>query len=448
MKKSVRHLALDILNQVRKSYSFAGDLLDTCLDSNSLSGKPDGRLLTHLVYGVLRLQGHLDWILKKLYRGDFEKMDEGIKNVLRLGIFQLKFSDRLPDFAVVNEAVKITKVLKPDKSALVNAVLRNYLRRGESISFPAPEKNPAEYIASFYSHPVWLVKKLIKLFGHEETILLCSANNELPPLTARVNTLKISRKDLMQEFTAAGFSPEATEYSPVGIILNVSASPLQKTDFFKSGFLRIQEEAAQLISYLIKPITNESILDACAGSGGKTTHLAAILKNKGKIVAIDRNQGKIAELKLEAERLGVIIIETHIGDLEVSLPNSLKEKFDYVLVDAPCSGTGTLRRNPEIKWRVTEKDLRNFTAAQKLILLNAAAAVKKGGFLIYCTCSLLPEENENIVDDFLKHFPDFSLCCPIDLINRQLIDSSGFFHTYPHRHKMDGFFGAILKYHF
>lgn len=446
MRKSVRHLAFDILNQVHQRHSFAGDLLDTCLDSNSLTGTPDGRLLTHLVYGVLRFQGHLDWILKKLYRGDFEKMDESVKNVLRIGIFQLKFSDRLPDFAVVNEAVKITKVLKPEKSALVNAVLRNYLRRGEGISFPASEKNSAEYIASFYSHPLWLVKKWIKLFGTEETILLCSANNELPPLTARVNTLKISREDLIQKLAAAGFTPEATEYSPVGIILNASTSPLQKTDFFESGFLRIQDEAAQLISYLIKSGSNESILDACAGSGGKTTHLAAILKNRGRIVAIDRNPVKIAELKLEAERLGVTILETHIGDLEVSIPDSLKEKCDYVLVDAPCSGTGTLRRNPEIKWRITEKDLRNFKSAQKIILQNAAAAVRKGGHLIYCTCSLLPEENENIVDDFLKQCPDFSLFRPTQSINRQFIDSRGFFHTYPHRHKMDGFFGAILKY--
>ncbi|KQC07779.1 MAG: hypothetical protein APR62_06000 [Smithella sp. SDB] len=446
MKKSVRHLALEILNQVCQRHSFAGDLLDSCLDSNSLSGKPDGRLLTHLVYGVLRFRSHLDWILTKLYRGDFAKMDESIKNVLRLGIYQLNFSDRLPDFAVVNEAVKITKTFKPDKSALVNAVLRNYLRRGQNLPFPSSEKEPAEYIATFHSHPLWLVKKWIKIFGTEETILLCSANNELPPVIARVNSLKISRKDLIQKLTVDGFRPEATEYSPDGIILNTSTSPLQKTDFFEKGFLRIQDEAAQLISYLIKPAGNESILDACAGSGGKTTHLAAILKNKGKIIAIDCNPEKIAGLKSETARLGINIIEAQTGDLEACLNESLKEKFDYVLVDAPCSGTGTLRRNPEIKWRITEKDLQNFITIQKKILKNASLAVKKGGHLIYCTCSMLLEENENIIDDFLKENPDFSLHHPSESINRQLIDSRGFFHTYPHRHKMDGFFGAILKH--
>ncbi|MCX5849512.1 MAG: 16S rRNA (cytosine(967)-C(5))-methyltransferase RsmB [Deltaproteobacteria bacterium] len=445
MKISVRHQAVDILNKVSASQDFASPLINDCLDKNDLSGTPDGRLLTHLVYGVLRFQGHLDWILTKFYRGDLEKMDEGIKNVLRVGLYQLKFSDRLPDFAVVDEAVKIAKILKPDKSALVNAVLRNYLRRGQKISFPSLKNNPAEYIAAFHSHPLWLVKKWIKIFGPEETKSLCSVNNELPPLTLRVNTLKISRKDLIQKLTSTGFAPEVTKFSPDGIILNTSANPIQKTDFFDNGFLRIQDEAAQLISYLINPESAELILDACAGAGGKATHLAAILKNKGRIVAVDRHSERINELKQEAARLGINIIETQPADLSIGLPDSLKEIFDYVLVDAPCSGLGTLRRNPEIKWRTTEKYLLNFATAQKIILQNASAAVKKGGRLIYCTCSLLPQENENIVDDFLKLNTNFSLCRPPVSINQQLVDHRGFYRTYPHKHNMDGFFGAILE---
>ena len=444
MTKTVRHLAVDILNQVRLSQAFASPLLNDCLDTNALSETPDGRLLTHLVYGVLRFQGHLDWILANFYRGDLDKMDEGIKNVLRVGIYQLKFSDRLPAFAVVNEAVKIAKIIHPEKSALVNAVLRNYLRRGDKIPFPSLEKNPAEYIAALHSHPLWLVKKWIKFFGAEETISLCSANNEIPPLTVRVNTLKTSRKEFAQKLTAAGFKATPTSYSPDGIILTDSVGAIQNTNFFSEGFLRVQDEAAQLISYLINPNSAESILDACAGAGGKATHLAAILKNKGRIVAVDRNPEKIAELKKEAIRLGITIIETQQDDLSVSLSDSLKEKFDHVLVDAPCSGLGTLRRNPEIKWRTTEKDLRNFAAAQKIILQNASLAVKKGGRLIYCTCSLLPQENENIVDDFLTRNTNFSLCQPPAPINPRLLDSRGFYHTYPHRHNIDGFFGTIL----
>ena len=446
MTKTVRHLAVNILDQVRLSQAFASPLLNDCLDTNALSGTPDGRLLTHLVYGVLRFQGHLDWILANLYRGDFDKMDEGIKNVLRVGLYQLKFSDRLPTFAVVDEAVKIAKKIHPEKSALVNAILRNYLRRGQKIPFPSLKNNPAEHIAALHSHPLWLVKKWIKFFGPEETMSLCSANNEIPPLTVRVNTVKTSRKELAQKLTDAGFTAMPTSYSPDGIILTDSARPIQNTNFFSEGFLRIQDEAAQLISYLINPNSTESILDACAGAGGKTTHLAAILKNKGRIVAVDRNPEKIIELKKEAARLGITIIETQQDDLSVDLSDSLKEKFDHVLVDAPCSGLGTLRRNPEIKWRTTEKDLRNFAATQKVILQNASMAVKKGGRLIYCTCSLILQENENIIDDFLARNTNFFLCQPPAPINPRLLDSRGFYHTYPHRHNMDGFFGAILKY--
>jgi 16S rRNA (cytosine967-C5)-methyltransferase len=448
MTKTVRHLAVDILNQVHSSQAFASPLLNDCLDANALSGTPDGRLLTHLVYGALRFRGHLDWILANFYRGDFDKMDEGIKNVLRVGLYQLKFSDRLPAFAVVDEAVKIAKLIQPEKSALVNAILRNYLRRGQKILFPSLKQNPAEYIAAFHSHPLWLVKKWIKIFGPDDTMSLCSANNEIPPFTVRVNTLKTSRKEFAQKLTDAGFTAMPTNYSPDGIILTDSVGAIQNTNFFSEGFLRIQDEAAQLVSYLMNPNSTEFILDACAGSGGKATHLAAILKNKGRIVAVDRNPEKNTELKKDATRLGITIIETQQDDLFVGLPDSLKEKFDHVLVDAPCSGLGTLRRNPEIKWRTTEKDLRNFAAAQKVILQNASTAVKKGGRLIYCTCSLLPAENENIIDSFLTRNTNFSLCRPPNSINEQLVDSRGFYHTYPHKHNMDGFFGAILKYHF
>lgn len=445
MKISIRHQAVKILNQVNTTQVFASPLIHEYLDKNNLSGTPDGRLLTHLVYGVLRLRGHLDWILTKLYRGKFEKMDEGVKNVLRISLYQLKFSDRLPDYAVVDEAVKISKIINPDKSSLVNAVLRNYLRRGRNLPFPPEKINVAEYIAAFHSHPLWLVKKWIKMFGPQQTMSLCKANNELPPLTLRINTLKISRDEMKEKLIAAGFDPEETKFSPDGLVLKTSANPIQKTDFFDTGFLRIQDEAAQLISCLINPGNADSILDVCAGAGGKTTHLAAMLKNKGKIVAVDRNPERITELKQEATRLGINIIEAQTGDLSCGLPDSIKEQFDYVLVDAPCSGTGTLRRNPEIKWRLAEKDLPNFAAVQKIILQNAASAVKKDGHLIYCTCSLLPEENENIVDDFLENNFHFSLRPPPASIYRQWIDDRGFFRTYPHKHNMDGFFGAVLK---
>ena len=444
MKKTIRHLAVDILDQVHKNKAFAGPLLDECLDTNELSATADGRLLTHLVYGVLRLRGHLDWILAKFCRGNWDKTDESIKNILRVGLFQLKFNDRLPVFAVVDEAVKVAKKINPAKSGLINAVLRNYLRQGSDIEFPSIEKHPAEFLAAFHSHPLWLINSWIKILGIAETSSLCTANNELPPLSLRVNTCKTSRDKLQEKLTSAGFNSSETPFSPDGLILNSPVSPIQKTGFFEDGYLRLQDEASQLISYLVNPQNSGSVLDICAGTGGKTTHLAAIMKNKGGILAADYDGKKIAELRKDASRMGITIIDTYRANLTERLPAQLTENFDCVLVDAPCSGLGTLRRNPEIKWHITAADLPGFTKIQAAVLQNASAAVKTGGRLIYCTCSLLPQENENVINNFLKLNSRFSVAPPPRSIPSHLIDANGYFRTFPHLHNMDGFFAASL----
>jgi 16S rRNA (cytosine967-C5)-methyltransferase len=386
----------------------------------------------------------LDWILVKLYRGQWEKMDSSIKNILRAGLFQLKFSDRLPAFAVVDEAVKIAKKISPAESGLVNAVLRNYLRQGQRIAFPSARNTP-EFIAAFYSHPRWLVENWIKILGPEQTQVLCAANNELPPLTLRVNTQKITRDELREKLLAAGFDSTAASFSPDALILHNASEPIQKTDFFREGYLRLQDEASQLISRLVDPQASQSILDMCSGTGGKTTHLAAILKNGGRILAVDYDLKKIEQLKTEMTRLGITNIEPCHADLTDKRAKSLNEKFDQVLVDAPCSGSGTLRRNPEIKWRMAASDLIRIVRVQKTILQKAAAVIRKKGRLIYCTCSLLPQENEDIVANFLQSNSGFSLCQTPTAIPAQLIDPNGYFRTYPHLHNMDGFFGAVLK---
>jgi len=236
MKISVRQRAVEILCQISTDNCFAGELIDEFLDNNALSGTADGRLLTHLVYGVLRFRGHLDWILSKLFRGQYRKLDDPIKNVLRLGLYQLKFSDRLPDYAVVNEAVKIAKRLQPAQAGMINAVLRNYLRQTDSVVFPPLDKNPAQFLATYHSHPLWLVKKWIETLGMDETALLCMANNELPPLTLRTNTLKVTRHELQKKLREAGFEAEETRYSPDGIILKSSPSPIHKNRFLKKVY--------------------------------------------------------------------------------------------------------------------------------------------------------------------------------------------------------------------
>lgn len=445
MNKSVRHLAVDILTQVELNHDFASPLLDKALDDYQLTGHPDGRLLTHLVYGVLRLRGHLDWIIAKLYRGNFENLDEQIKNILRISLFQLKFSERIPSFAVVDEAVKIANKINPEKSGLVNAILRNFLRRGSNISFPLLKKNSAQHISSFYSHPLWLVEEWIATMGAKDTLALCAANNKIAPLAIRANTLKISRNDLISELELQGFEVSPTNYSPHGIIINQGNLPIQKTDAFSKGLFRIQDEGAQCVSFLLNPSMNASVLDACSGSGGKTTHLASLMQDQGVIMAIDSNAQKNDALKKDAARIGITSIKTLTCDLSAGLPEDLRDSFDHVLIDAPCSGTGTLRRNPEIKWRIKQKDIDKLNSLQKSILANSSKAVKKGGRLIYCTCSLLSTENEHIINKFLAKNKHFSLCETPSSINKKLIDRKHFYRTYPHIHNMDGFFAAVLR---
>lgn len=445
MKKTVRHQAVEILTRVSQSDAFAGDLLDSCLEKKNLSQTADGRLLTHLVYGVLRMRGHLDWILTRLYRGNYPKMEENIKNILRTGLYQLSFSDRLPSFAVVDEAVKIARLVHPAAGGLVNAVLRSYLRGPGPWSFPDGNTNPAEYIAAFHSHPLWLVEEWLNVFGRKETEELCAANNELPPLTIRVNRLKSGRRELKEKLTGEDFQAEETPFSPDGIRLSSSSQPVHKTLFFTRGLFRLQDEASQLISYLVNPRKGQKILDACAGSGGKTTHLAALMENKGLLVTMDRDTEKLVQLQNDAARMGITIIETAGVDLQDPLSAQYQNTFDTVLVDAPCSGTGTLRRNPEIKWRLKPSDINRHAETQQSILQNAAAAVSKNGFLVYCTCSLLPQENDMVARRFLAACPHFYLLPPESPAVQGLTDRRGFFRTYPHRHSMDGFFGAVFR---
>ena len=445
MKKSIRRIAAEVLNTLSVSSAFAHDTLNEVLEKQGLSGCADGRLLTHLVYGVLRLRGHLDWILAGYCRGDYGAMDDGLKNILRIGLYQLRFSDRLPAFAVVHETVQVAKHLQPAAAGLVNAVLRNYLRRPDQAPFPDPDRFPVEHIASLHAHPAWLVEMMLDYCGYQETLDFCRFVNDTPPVTIRVNTLKTSCDALARRLTDLGYRVSPTKHSSDGLHLLESPRPIQKTPVFKEGCLRLQDEAAQLAGLLCAPRPGERILDACAGSGGKTTHLAAMMENSGHITAMDRSGEKLATLDLEAQRLGISNIVTAVADLTFLPAPVYLDAFDRVLVDAPCSGTGTLARNPEIKWRLNKTDLGALSDTQNLILKNAAATVKKGGRLIYCTCSVLPCENEDVIGRFLAAHPHFRLFPPETHLRTGLIDPHGFFRSYPHRHHMDGFFAAVLQ---
>jgi 16S rRNA (cytosine967-C5)-methyltransferase len=444
MIKTPRGLAMEILNRVELTDAYAEPLLDACLSAHYLPNIHDRRLLTHLVYGVLRMRGHLDWIIRKYYRGNFTGMNISIKNILRTGLYQLLYTSRIPTFAVVDEAVNLAKILHPAGASQVNAILRNYLRKREYLVYPRLEENPLEYVAVVYSHPHWLVKRWLKIFGVEGTIALCSANNDIPPATLLVNRRKISREQARKELSAENIETKETIFSPDGLVLAGHGSSLRETASYREGLVLLQDEASQLISHLLAPCPGERILDLCAGTGIKTTHLAEIMQNRGHILAVDNNERKTNTLRELAKRQGIGIVKTRTGDATADLGEALHDKFDRVLVDAPCSGLGTLRRNPEIKWRLQARDIKVFSDLQKKMLSCAAAYVKRGGTIGYSVCTVMPEENEVVINDFLRRNKDFHLMPAPETINNSMIDKKGFFRTNPALHGTDGFFAAVL----
>ena len=443
MKKSTpRRIAVEILNRIDQNGAYAEPLLDAALSGAGLANPADRGLLTELVYGTLRMRGRLDWIIGESYRGDAAALETAVLNILRTGLYQLHFTDRIPPFAAVNEAVGLARDLAPAASGLVNAVLRGSLRKGEAVAWPDMAKNAEKAIAVLHSHPPWLVRRLLAGYGIEETIAICRTNNTVPPLALRVNSLKASRERVITALKQEGITAEATIFSPDGITLASPAAALRKSACYREGLIRVQDEASQLIARLVAPEPGERLLDLCAGSGGKTLHLAALMGNGGSITALDLQSERLRMLREEAQRLGVTIVETRRGDAAAPI-ESFRGTFDRVLLDAPCSGLGTLRRNPEIRWRLTPADLNRCMQLQKLLLTNAAEFVRPGGRLVYSVCTVTPEENEIVIDDFLRHHRDFK-SIPPDALPPALVDQRGFFRTAPHLHGMDGFFGALL----
>ncbi|OPY06997.1 MAG: Ribosomal RNA small subunit methyltransferase B [Syntrophaceae bacterium PtaB.Bin038] len=444
LKDSPRALAVHILNRVDAEGAYAEPLLDSVLSSGRPRAEADRALLTFLVYGTLRTRGLLDFLIDRFYRGNPATLDPGVRNILRVALYQVRFAEKIPAYAAVDEAVGTAKRLAPGRDKLVNAILRNALRGLEGIEFPDPDSDPVGHLCVALSHPRWLVERWIGSFGLEEARALCRADNEIPPFTLRVNSLKTSRAKMLERLEREGFEVRATALSPDGIILAKTPAPPRDLPEIADGLLLIQDEASQLIPHLLAPRSGERVLDLCAGSGGKTTHLAALMENGGEIVAADNRQAKLRALESTARRWGALAVRTAIVD--ATDPNGTVRlgTFDRVLVDAPCSGLGTLRRNPEIRWHLTEPGLAEMPPLQGRILANAAACVRPGGTLLYSTCSVMPEENDGVVAAFLEAHPDFSPHRPPPAVPAGTVGAEGYFRTFPHRHGTDGFFGALL----
>lgn len=439
--EGVRGRAVKILNRVERTDAYLDKLLDIELKDPELIG-PDKALLFQIVHGVVRWMGRLDWILNGFYKGQFSKAIPNLKNGLRVALYQILFLDRVPDYAAVNEAVEFVKKLQGQKPAdLTNAVLRNILKNKNNIRYPNPEEDLPGYLTAYYSHPSWMVKRYLKRFGREETEKLLAINNEKPFLTLKVNALKVDQDEFKELLKSVNLDFSQGKYLSEFFKLK-NLSNITSWECFKKGFFNIQDESAGLACRLLDVEPGMRILDLCAAPGGKSAYLAGLMHNKGEIVAIDRYESRLKMLRKNMDRLGITCVNT----IETDAMDYEDGNFDRVLADVSCSGSGTLRKKPDIKWKHDLLDLRRMSELQYKLLEKASTLVKDGGIVVYSTCSIEPEENIDIVNKFLQNHPEFKLK---DITNRfppELIDENGCIQTLCHVHQTDGAFAAkIIK---
>ncbi len=437
--EGVRGTSIKILNRIERTDAYLDKLLDTELRNKDVSDL-DKSLLNEIVHGVIRWKSRLDWVINGFYHGNYVKSEINLKNALRVATYQILFLEKIPHHAAVNEAVEFIKRLNGEKAAnFVNAVLRTIIRNIDAIKFPDPEMDAVHYLGVYYAHPAWMVKKWLARFGFENTQKLLLANNQIPEITIRINRLKIEPAKFLSNLEEAKLLYQGSEY--IDYYLRVrNLSELSELNYFQSGYFTIQDESAALPSILLNPQPGERVIDMCAAPGGKTTHLAEMMKNQGKIIAVDKYDHKLNLIRSSCDRLGIDIVEYVVSDAsELEL-----ESADKILVDVPCSGLGVLRKKPDIKWKREPDDLLKLNVFQTGLLNKAAKLLKPGGAIVYSTCSTEPEENFMIVEEFLKTHTDFVIDDAAKYTNHILVNENKCVETYPHKHNIDGSFAARL----
>jgi 16S rRNA (cytosine967-C5)-methyltransferase len=443
MALDTREAVLEILLQTEGRHATLDRTLDKISPRMTHLSQPDKNLCHAIVFGVLRHRNFLDFIIESFSRIPLNRMDLPVLMVLRMALFQLRFLDRVPDFAAIDTSVTLIKTRNGRKTAgFVNGVLRNAVRRFHTLALPEPDTSLPDHITIVHSIPEWLTNRWLARYGPDEILELCRTINQVPPLTLRVNTLKIHRPALRDTFAAAGRPVQLTALSPEGLCLTEPGIRIEALPGYDQGLFAVQDEAAQLVSLMLDPRPGETVLDACAGLGGKTLHTAQLMQDQGQIMAMDTDPDKLSLLQAEALRLGVTSVQCRVLDLMKADASDFPGYFDRVLVDAPCTGLGVLRRNPDTKWKRSVQDIQRMAAQQKKLLNAAANRVKPGGTLVYAVCSGEPEENEQVVTAFLKKRKDYELS-PIQECFGLPMDR--YLKTFPNGMNMDGFFAARLK---
>ncbi|MFC4305857.1 16S rRNA (cytosine(967)-C(5))-methyltransferase RsmB [Cohnella boryungensis] len=449
--QGAREVAMSVLHNVETQGAYSGLELNQALQSAGLE-RPDAALATELVYGTIQRLNTIDYALQSRVKGWPNKIEPWVRALLRMSYYQLRWLTRVPAHAAVDEAVRIAKKRgHAGIGGLVNGVLRGLQREGFEAPLPA-SLSPAERLALTHSHPLWLVERWIAEFGESAAAQICAANNEPPHVSARVNELQSTREQVLAEMKAAGIEAAPSPLTREGIVA-VKAGNLVHTDWYKQGKFTVQDESSMLVAAVADPKPGMVALDCCAAPGGKSTHLAERMRNEGKVIANDVHPHKEALIRQQAERLGLTCVQTMASDA-LELAGKLERgSCDLVLLDAPCSGLGVIRRKPEIKWNKTAEDIKSLSELQGRLLEQAGTLVKPGGTLVYSTCTIGTEENENRVRAFLERHPDFCLdpqwpdetLAPLREAGSLPESFSGMLQLLPNQFGSDGFFIARMR---
>ncbi|MCH4890261.1 16S rRNA (cytosine(967)-C(5))-methyltransferase RsmB [Acidaminobacter sp. JC074] len=431
MKVNSRKVVLEILNEMDED-KFSNLLIGEMQLRDDIDTRDKG-FISKIVYGVIEQKMYLDYVIRKFTSIRLKKIDPSILNILRMSAYQIMFLDKVPNPAVVDEAVKLTKKVNRRHSGFVNGVLRSLIRGYEKVDLPS---DSIEKLSIKYSHPEWLVKRWVSLYGESFTEDLLSSNNETPNLVIRTNTLLINREDLMTKLELDGLEAVKSDIVEEGIILKTLGSEsIDQMTLFKEGYFTVQDESSMMVGHVLDPKEKSHVLDLCSAPGGKATHIAQLMKNTGQVYACDISKKKLDLVKENVKRLKLNNVRMIENDGRV-LNESFVDKFDYVLLDAPCSGLGIIRRKPDIKYQKSEETISELNKIQREMLENAARYLKEGGVLVYSTCTIEPSENGLMMDDFLKSHPEFE---------RVQINDTDDLQMYPNVDETDGFYMCKLR---
>lgn len=438
---NVRETAFHSLLTICKDDGYSNIVVSRTIQKGDMNDR-DRRFYTELVYGTVRCLNYLDWIIGKLSSRTINKLDPVCLVILRMGLYQIFRMSKIPESAACNEAVKMARRFgNRGMAGFVNALLRNSIRRRLEFQIPDLSENAPLHLSLTYHQPVWLVKKWIHDYGTDDTVRICQYFDSIPDLCLRTNTQRISRDELQQQLSKRGLQAVAASFSPEGIYLKDNPG-IQSLQEIHDGLALIQDEPSQLVAHALDPQPHEVIFDVCAAPGGKTTHIAALAGPDTTVYGCDIYEHKLKLIESNARALHLTNVRTLLQDA-CTIGDKYREKADRVLVDAPCSGLGVLRRKLDLRWRKRAEDLQKLPVLQSRILESAAACVRPSGVLVYSTCTMNDGENSQVIQQFLQAHQEFKA---ENLGNLCGLSQPGpFIQLLPQKDGLDGFFIARLR---